>query len=106
MSHSPRSGIPSLRNPQHWMVPPWPRSANVHDVVGHFMRFALWDGATDLDHFTYYEAYVAALETAREHSMGLMGSAFGERWYHDLRDALLRCVEGYRLRCEENVRSG
>lgn len=87
------------------MVPPWPRSASVHDVVDHFMRFALRAGATDLERLTYYEAYVAALEAARGHSAGLLGSAFAERWYQDLRDALLRCLERYRLRCKENADS-
>ncbi|MGX7828722.1 hypothetical protein ACTG9Q_26865 [Actinokineospora sp. 24-640] len=101
-TRAPRSGVLSPHSAQHWTVPPWPRSANVHDVVDHFIRFTLRDGATDLERLTYYETYVAALETAREHSAGLERSAFVQRWYHDLHDALLRCLEQYRLRCEEN----
>ncbi|MGX7829291.1 hypothetical protein ACTG9Q_29815 [Actinokineospora sp. 24-640] len=72
-------------------------------MVDHFMRFALLDGATDHEYFTYYEAYVAALEAARERNAGLERSAFTKRWYRDLHDALLRCVEQYRLRCKENT---
>ncbi|MGX7829088.1 hypothetical protein ACTG9Q_28800 [Actinokineospora sp. 24-640] len=101
MTHAPGGGLRSLRNPEHWMVPPWPKSANAPEVVDHFMRFALRDDPTDLERLTYYEAYVGALETAHEHSTGLMRSAFSKGWYHDLHDALLRCVERYRQRCKE-----
>ncbi|MGX7827984.1 hypothetical protein ACTG9Q_23130 [Actinokineospora sp. 24-640] len=101
MTHASSGSLRSLRDQQYWMVPAWPRLANVHDVVDHFMRFTPHDSATDLERLAYYETYVAALKIAREHSTGLPGSAFAERWYHDLHDALLRCVERYRLRCKE-----
>ncbi|MGX7824574.1 hypothetical protein ACTG9Q_05740 [Actinokineospora sp. 24-640] len=72
-------------------------------MVDHFMLSTLPDSATDLERLAYYEAYVAALEVARERSAGLERSAFAERWYRDLHGALVRCVEQYRLRCKENA---
>jgi hypothetical protein len=106
MTHAQRSGVRSSRDEQHWTVPPWPKSATVHDVVDHFMRFTPCDTATDLERLTYYATYITALETAYKRSPGLERSAFVERWYRDLHDALLRCLERYRLCCKQNENRG
>ena len=102
MTNPPRTGVPSLRNPEHWMVLPWSPTANVHDVVRHFMRFEPYRDATDLEHLAYYEAYIAALEAAYARGPEAYWSSVAEQWYHELHSALLCCVEQYRLRCKEN----
>lgn len=81
------------------------RQDTVHDVVGHFRRNAVHISATDPEHLAYYEAYVAALETAYEHSTDASWSSVAEQWFHDLHGALLICVETYRQRCKDTETS-
>ncbi|GAA4411612.1 hypothetical protein ACFQV2_06025 [Actinokineospora soli] len=101
MNGKSQTGVRSLRNPDHWMVLPWSPTANVHDLVAHFMRFAPYRDAGDLEHLAYYEAYVAALETAYGRGPEAYWSVVAESWYHELHGSLLDCLEQYRLRCKE-----
>jgi hypothetical protein len=76
-----------------WLVPPWPRQAEYHEVVMHFLRFWPRPNASTQQMLTFFEQLEAALEVA---STASMVHPTDRHWQKEMRDCLARCITSYR----------
>lgn len=87
------TGIPSISTPGHWVVPPWPKHADVHTVVRRFLDSnPLCHWVSDADEKEYYLGYLRALDTAATHDLTCDPA---RKWYEYLRRCAARCAAQY-----------
>lgn len=89
----PTTGIRSKGDPRRWSVPPWDLSTNLHDVVGHFLRFRPYENASKSEWLAFHEAELKAIEQAPK---GHMKYRLAWQWYGDLHYCIRRCIASTR----------
>lgn len=83
-------GIRRVTSPDIWLVSPWPKDADVHEVVQRFLGAdPTYRHLDDVDRIAFYVGYLKALELADKKDLT---TDFRRDWYRELYECVEECV--------------